>query len=663
VLVRLARTSQPAVRLARALAVLGDGADTRGAAALAGLDRVAAGSAADALAAAGIIEAGRPLHFIHPVVRNAIYADLPAGERAAAHERAARILADEHAEPERVAVHLLATDPGDDPAVAETLFAAAQRAMARAAPEAAVSYLRRALAESPPTPLRRSILTVLLMAGFRAAHLDAVEGIDPVAELTTEPETLIASAPMLGTWLVGAGRVAEMEAVLERAAAAARQAGDPEAAMRFELQRATWTQQPPRVAHDRLAPYAERLQPGSMSERVWLAVRAWWTSFSPAGSADEAGDLAARAVAGGEVFADLAGLPQGAQAILVLIRAERFDAAERALETFATEARAVGATPGLAGAAYLGGELARLRGDVARAATEARAAVEAGRQGRFLGAFPTWIALLVETLVELGELDAAEAELSEMGMAGPLPATYWFTPVLFSRAHLRLAQGRPRDALDDLLAGARDLDALGMVNTYYPWRAYAALAHAALGDDAAARAMLDAAVGPARAWGARAPLAALLRARGLVVGGEEGIGLLAEAVATVDGSAAGLERMRALAGHGAALRRAGRRGEAREPLRAALELARRGGAVAIARRAADELAATGERVRPLAASGIEALTPSERRVASMAAEGQSNREIAQALFLTVKTVETHLSNAYRKLDIRSRRELAGALAA
>ena len=66
-------------------------------------------------------------------------------------------------------------------------------------------------------------------------------------------------------------------------------------------------------------------------------------------------------------------------------------------------------------------------------------------------------------------------------------------------------------------------------------------------------------------------------------------------------------------------------------------------------------------MRPLEAAGVESLTPSERRVAALAAEGQTNREIAQALFLTVKTVETHLSNAYRKLDIRSRRDLARAL--
>ena len=81
----------------------------------------------------------------------------------------------------------------------------------------------------------------------------------------------------------------------------------------------------------------------------------------------------------------------------------------------------------------------------------------------------------------------------------------------------------------------------------------------------------------------------------------------------------------------------------------------------IAGRLHDELEATGEKLRPLLGYGVESLTPSERRVAELAADGLSNRDIAQTLFLTVKTVEMHLSRAYRKLDISSRRELRGAL--
>ncbi|HZB74630.1 MAG TPA: helix-turn-helix transcriptional regulator, partial [Solirubrobacteraceae bacterium] len=112
----------------------------------------------------------------------------------------------------------------------------------------------------------------------------------------------------------------------------------------------------------------------------------------------------------------------------------------------------------------------------------------------------------------------------------------------------------------------------------------------------------------------------------------------------------------------AALRRANRRAEARESLRAGMELAGRCGADALSQRAHEELLVAGARPRRLMFSGPEALTPSERRVAELAAEGQSNREIAQALFVTTKTVEVHLTSAYRKLDIGSRVQLAGALA-
>ncbi|MDR9372869.1 helix-turn-helix transcriptional regulator, partial [Conexibacter sp. JD483] len=107
--------------------------------------------------------------------------------------------------------------------------------------------------------------------------------------------------------------------------------------------------------------------------------------------------------------------------------------------------------------------------------------------------------------------------------------------------------------------------------------------------------------------------------------------------------------------------RARRRADARAPLRDALELARRCGAAELARRAHDELAATGEKVRRYTPIGVESLTPSERRVAELAAGGMTNRQIAQTRFLTVKTIETHLSSVYDKLGIRSRRQLPAAL--
>ena len=123
-----------------------------------------------------------------------------------------------------------------------------------------------------------------------------------------------------------------------------------------------------------------------------------------------------------------------------------------------------------------------------------------------------------------------------------------------------------------------------------------------------------------------------------------------------------LEHVYALGDLGGVLRRANRRAEAREHLHQAVELAQRCGATLLAERAHEELIASGARPRRLVRTGVDALTPSERRIAAMAAEGLSNRETAQALFVTLRTVEMHLSNAFRKLDISSRTQLPAALA-
>jgi DNA-binding NarL/FixJ family response regulator len=150
---------------------------------------------------------------------------------------------------------------------------------------------------------------------------------------------------------------------------------------------------------------------------------------------------------------------------------------------------------------------------------------------------------------------------------------------------------------------------------------------------------------------------------GLVEGGERGIELLTEATSTLGESEARLEHARTLIDLGAAVRRTGRRGEAKQLLAEAMDLAHRCGATAEVERAHAELLAAGARPRRVALGGADALTPSERRVAQMAANGMANKEIAQALFVTLRTVETHLSHAYDKLEISSRQELTRALAA
>ena len=197
--------------------------------------------------------------------------------------------------------------------------------------------------------------------------------------------------------------------------------------------------------------------------------------------------------------------------------------------------------------------------------------------------------------------------------------------------------------------------------TTAPWRSDVALAHLALGAPAEARALAAEEVALAQAHHGPRTLGIALRAAGLTEGGRRGIELLREAVRVLEGSAGRLEHARAMTDLGAALRRAGRRAESREILRPALDLAHRCGAPALTERARAELVAAGGRPRRLVLSGLDSLTPSERRVAQLAAVGLSNRDIAQNLFITARTVEGHLTHAYQKLAITSREQLPATL--
>jgi DNA-binding CsgD family transcriptional regulator len=231
------------------------------------------------------------------------------------------------------------------------------------------------------------------------------------------------------------------------------------------------------------------------------------------------------------------------------------------------------------------------------------------------------------------------------------------------RLAFRLQAGLPEEALGDLLALGEEMAALQIRNpAFLPWRSPAALALHRLGRPREAFHLAQEELDLARRWGAPRAVGIALRALGLVQGGSTGEALLREAITVLEGSGCQVEHARALVDLGAALRRGNRRAETRAPLRHGLELAYRAGAAGLVRQAQDELAAMGARPRKLLLSGVESLTPSERRVARMAAQGMSNKELAQTLFVTVKAVEVHLSSVYRKLRINSRAQLAQALA-
>lgn len=303
-------------------------------------------------------------------------------------------------------------------------------------------------------------------------------------------------------------------------------------------------------------------------------------------------------------------------------------------------------------------------GNLAEAEADIWAALRTANEFGFASGLPWKLAVLTDILRECGEPTRAETALAEHDWLYNDPPQHVYGLLLAeSRARLHLAQGRTSAAFDDFAICGKQLDAAGYRSSaMFTWRAGAALCLTALGEQAEAERLAAEQVSDARQFGAAPWLGSSLRALGVARGGEEGIASLREAVDVLDASDARLEFAHALCELGVLLRHNRRPREAREPLRQALDLAGRCGAHALAARATEELSAAGARPRGRAISGADSLTAAERRVASLAAQGKSNPEIAQSLFVTRKTVEKHLGNAFLKLQISARSQLTDALA-
>jgi DNA-binding CsgD family transcriptional regulator len=662
VLRRLDRLPAPAVALARAVAVLGTGTAVRHAAALIGVDVETATRDADALAAADILSTARPLDFVHPIVRRAVHDAIPTGERAVAHGKAARILLDEGAPAERVAPHLMATEPAGDPSVVKVLRAAATRSARRGAPDAAAAYLRRALAEPAAGALRADLLRELGRAEISAGQPDGVAHLQDALAATPPGPARAAVARELALGLVVPGRYLDAIAALEGAIAAIGDT-DPDRALLLTAELTTVAHMDPATqpSADRYAAQIPHdLAGDTPAQRVALASLAMQRLVEGAPAAEVA-DLADRAVRGGLIAEQTADFHVVYDALGTLWTTDAVDLADLAFTQALADARARGSVLAFARASCFRSQFHYRLGRLPDAEADARASLDA--------ASPGWrivhvaLSVLVDVLVERGEPDEAEAALRAAGAERDLPYTFMSDFLLFSRGRLRLAQGRVDEAVADLVeADRREAVWPGRSPAVFPIRSQLALARLALGDREQACRLADEEVRLARRLGTGYAVGVALRAAGLVAGGGDGIALLTEAVDVLDGSPARLEHARASTDLGAALRRAGRRAEATRHLSTGLDLASRCGAAALADRARAELVAAGARPRRVRTSGPPSLTASERRVAGMAASGMSNREIAQALFVTLRTVELHLTHAYQKLGISSREQLGTALA-
>jgi DNA-binding CsgD family transcriptional regulator len=290
------------------------------------------------------------------------------------------------------------------------------------------------------------------------------------------------------------------------------------------------------------------------------------------------------------------------------------------------------------------------RGDLIAAEAEVGSAIEAIEQTGMGMVIASAAFSVQNTILERSSLDGLAALIEATQLDPAFLSAWGGTLLLAVRGRLRLARGDRKGAVEDLRHVAATARRLRFGPTMFAWRTELALA---LGASAGreARELACEEVEIARATGLARPYGAALRVAGALDPGENGITILTEAVSVLERTDAQLEYARSLVDLGAALRRRNRRAEARERLRVGMELAHRCGAHRLVSHAREELHAAGARPRRISRTGIDALTPSEVRVARLAAAGATNPEIAQDLFVTIKTVGAHLSNAYGKLGL------------
>jgi DNA-binding CsgD family transcriptional regulator len=379
--------------------------------------------------------------------------------------------------------------------------------------------------------------------------------------------------------------------------------------------------------------------------------------------AEEAAVLLETALA--RAVADAVNWDTRAALLWSLIVTERFDTVKAALEPMIKAVHRSGSARGFV-ATYSTFGLLNLRlGMLPEADAAARVALRVLQQGDFAPGLPFAATVLADVAVEAGQLDEAQALLDLLPQGG-WPAGVGTVLIPAARGRLRLAQGRPAEALADFQTcqamfspevWGTEMRDVGYLHA----RAGAAQALLRLGQAQLACELAEAELADVRAFGAPRAVGVALRASGLAQSGDVALEFLAESVAVLRRSPALLELAHSLAELGAALRRNGQRVAAREPLTEALDLAARCGARPLAARAREELKITGARPRRAWRTGVEALTPSELRIARLAADGRSNPEIARELYVTLKTVEGHLSRAYGKLGIEGRGELPRAL--
>ena len=655
---RLARVPAEATALLRAAAILGDRTELSLAASLAEIEVKTALGAASALVRVDLLSRENPLEFMHPVVRTAVLETMSAAERTQAHRRAAEAILGAGGLPDQTAPHLMLAVPDRDDFIVATLRQAAAQALAQGAAPAAAAYLRRALAEPPRPEERARVLYELGVAELQSGAAESArhlrQAVDELEDATSSPEIVLAYSHAMYV----AGQISPSTLDLLRRTSVRMREVDVDLHWRIEGQMIIAAHFDPELyplVADQLATPPDDSVQGGSGAGVLLA--AWASEETRRGdSRARAVEYATRALQ--SLLHDPSTRALAINFLYPLTFAGEVDDAARGYEAAIALAQTQGDALTLA---ILYSSRASLRAQVGnlRGAEEDLRPIERMPFEDAAALQPYWRGYLAELLLERGELAEAQRLVEQRPAVAEQGHLLNFFRV---RGLVAFHAGSPEQALTDLRAAGDRARSLRIENpAFAPWRSEAALTLHRLGRAQEARELAYEELELSQRWGTARTIGISLRALGLVEGGRTGERLLREAVDVLAHSPARLEYARALVDLGAALRRGNSRSDARRLLRQGLELAHQCGATALVTLANEELAATGAHARTILLTGLDALTASERRVAHMAAEDLSNKEIAQALFVTVKTVEQHLGRVYRKLDISSRRQLGEAL--
>ncbi len=657
VLVRVGRLGAECERLTQALAVLAPGSPLRHAARLAGLEHGQAAVAADALRAADLLATGAALSFSHPIVREAVGTQMAASRRAALHFEAAGQLAGEGAPAARVAAHLLFAEPYGEAWVVDALRRASTEALGQGAPEAAVSYLRRAVDEPPAPEIR---FEVLLELGRAEALLPVAHDFGALREalaLAKSAQQRAEVAMELAWGLTNATRNSEvaplLEAILEHG-----ENLDPALVESIEAlligSGAVDLRATKRILA-RAAGQFDRAGRGELRDPVMLAALAQSRALAGLPRLDTAA-LAKWALADGSLLEH--GPAYGAAAA-ALCWIDQLDEAAEALDAGVNWAQRRGSAPSFLHMSVRRGETAFRAGELSVAEAHLRRAHEIALE---LGVGHWAVNSLIAVLLERDLVEEALELVETDALSEPRLSLWQGVVVLAHRGRVRVARGEFEAGVADMLDADRRMATGGLqLSVLVDWVPSAALALTGLGREDDARALVSRELVAAVTFGAPRRHGIALSAFGRLDPGPEGLAGLHAATQLLERCPARLEHARALVNLGIGLHSRGQLEDSREALSHGLDIAQRCGANALTNRARTTLVATGARPRRDALSGPAALTPAELRTARMAVGGLTNRQIAQALFVSAKTVEAQLSHAYTKLAIHSRSELAAAL--